>query len=79
LAFLASTAPIEPAAPALFSTITVWPSSAVIFSATLRPMMSVGPAAANGTTSLIGRSVGYLPWARTTAGAARRLAPAMMT
>jgi hypothetical protein len=70
LAFLTSTAPIEPAAPALLSTIMVWPRRAVIFSAVLRPMISVGPAGANGTTRRMIRS-GYLPSARTIAGAAK--------
>jgi hypothetical protein len=43
------------AAPALFSTTTGWPSRAASFSATTRPMASVPPPAANGTTRVIVR------------------------
>src|SRR5438876_9169439 len=71
-------APIAPAAPALLSTIMVWPSRAVIFSAVMRPMMSVGPAGAKGITSRTVRS-GYLACARTSEGAARVLSPATRT
>jgi len=65
---------MTPAPPALFSTIIVWPSVAVILSAIMRPMMSVGPAGANGTTSRTVRS-GYLSWARASDGAASAPAP----
>src|SRR6218665_817434 len=49
-------AAMAPLAPALFSTITVRPSSADIFCATTRAMPSLPPPAAVGTTSVMGRS-----------------------
>src|SRR5262249_34719302 len=47
-----------PPAPSLFSTTTDWPSVLLIDAAIERPTTSVGPPAANGTTSVTGR-VGY--------------------
>src|SRR5215203_5054385 len=42
-------------APGRFSTITGWPKSSLIFCATMRVRMSVGPPAGNGTMMRIGR------------------------
>src|SRR5262249_11492653 len=42
-------------APGRFSTTTGWPKSSLIFCATIRDRMSVGPPAGNGTTMRIGR------------------------
>src|SRR5215218_6851310 len=42
-------APIEPAAPPLFSTMTVWPHLAPSFWATMRAPVSVPPPGGNGT------------------------------
>src|SRR6478736_10321646 len=44
-----------PAAPAVFSTSTVWPSVLPMRSASSRAMVSVGPPAENGTTRVTGR------------------------
>src|SRR3954463_15347699 len=44
-----------PAAPVVFSTTTVWPRLVRNRSAKMRAMVSVGPPAANGTTSVTGR------------------------
>jgi len=41
-------------APRLFSTTTAWPSALPIGTASARATTSVGPPAANGTTSVIG-------------------------
>jgi hypothetical protein len=43
-----------PAAPALFSTSTCWPRIWLSFSATMRALVSVTPAVANGTISRMG-------------------------
>src|SRR5947207_12066835 len=45
-----------PPAPALFSTITLWPSVSVSDIASVRAMASVGPPGGKGTTKLMGRS-----------------------
>jgi hypothetical protein len=42
--------PVEPPAPGTFSTTNCWPSALLKMSATIRPVMSAGPPAANGTT-----------------------------
>jgi hypothetical protein len=47
--------PIAPTAPPTFSTMTDWPRSRLNWSAARRPMMSVLPPGAKGTTILIGR------------------------
>src|SRR5687767_14190029 len=57
-----------PEAPALFSTTTGCPSRFESASATTRPLVSVTPPGANGTTSRIGRS-GYWAWAPIAAAA----------
>ena len=44
-----------PPAPPAFSTITCWPKISDRRAATIRPMMSAPPPAANGTTKVIGR------------------------
>jgi hypothetical protein len=49
-------APSVPPAPPTFSTTICWPRSFDIASATRRVTVSVGPPAANGTTTVIGRS-----------------------
>src|SRR6476659_879980 len=49
-------APIAPLAPATFSTMTGWPSTAVSRSLAIRAMVSVFPPAAYGTTAVIGRA-----------------------
>src|SRR6478672_10394769 len=51
-----------PPAPTAFSTVTVWPSDFDIGTAIMRATTSVGPPAANGTTSAIGWS-GQGAWA----------------
>jgi hypothetical protein len=56
-ALIISSAPMEPPPPALFSTTTVCPSAAPIFSLTMRATMSVVPPGAKGTirrTGLLG-------------------------
>src|SRR5580700_3830245 len=50
--------PILPPAPDLFSVMMLPPIAGARFCARIRAMMSVGPAGANGTMILIGRS-GY--------------------
>src|SRR5688500_4936741 len=45
-------------APTRLSTMICWPRPSLIFEATVRPMMSTPPPAANGTTIRIGRT-GY--------------------
>src|SRR5438445_12732863 len=47
--------PTRPPMPPLFSTTTCWPSSADRPRARVRPNMSEGPPAANGTYKVIGR------------------------
>src|SRR5690606_30975607 len=54
--------PVEPPAPALFSTTMDWPSSRLPYSATRRAARSVEPPGAKGTISLTGR-FGYGAWA----------------
>ena len=54
-------AAMVPPAPTVFSTSTVWPSVLPMGMAIRRATASVGPPAANGTTSEIGRS-GKVPW-----------------
>src|SRR2546423_12104730 len=44
-----------PPAPAVFSTMTGWPNDALMPSAMIRPITSVDPPGASGTTSVIGR------------------------
>src|SRR5262245_24303733 len=44
-----------PPAPPTFSTTTVWPSNSPMRCATMRPMVSCGPPAANGMTMVTGR------------------------
>src|SRR2546423_8858246 len=44
-----------PPAPAVFSTMTGWPNDARMPSAMIRPITSVDPPGASGTTSVIGR------------------------
>ena len=46
--------PIEPAAPATFSTTKDWPSDSFMRSASIRASVSAGPPAANGTTMVTG-------------------------
>src|SRR3954470_4557019 len=53
-------APLAPLAPATFSTMTGWPSTAVRRSLALRAMVAVFQPAADGTTAVIGR-VGQSP------------------
>ncbi|MNL45221.1 hypothetical protein D3C87_1678520 [compost metagenome] len=55
-------APMMPAAPARFSTMTCWPSLAAILSAISRAAMSVVPPGAAGMIRVIGRS-GQAAWA----------------
>src|ERR1035438_4061241 len=57
-------APIDPAAPLLFSMITPWPHLAPSFWATMRAPVSVPPPGGNGTIRVTGR-VGYAPCADT--------------
>ena len=54
--FLTCTAPMAVSAPGRFSTTTGCPQSSLIFCATTRERMSVGPPAEKGTTSATGRS-----------------------
>src|SRR3954465_7436397 len=48
--------PMLPPAPVTFSTTTVWPRLFVIRSAMIRAIVSVGPPAENGTTTVTGRT-----------------------
>src|SRR5215469_18113899 len=48
-----------PPAPVTFSTMTGWPSELFIRSANTRPIVSVTPPTANGTTIMMGRD-GYV-------------------
>ena len=47
--------PVVPPAPTTFSITMVWPSVFDMWSVTMRAMTSVGPPAANGTMTVIGR------------------------
>jgi hypothetical protein len=64
-------APMMPPPPALFSTTTVWPSTAPSFSASVRATMSVVPPGAKGTTSRTGL-LGQAVWAEAIKGRASR-------
>src|SRR5262249_51464662 len=48
--------PVEPPAPATFSTTSFWPRWPAIASAMMRPVVSAAPPGANGTMTVIGRS-----------------------
>ena len=48
-------APTMPPAPGMLSTMTCWPSSSVIRGERMRATTSIGPPAANGTTTVGGR------------------------
>jgi hypothetical protein len=53
LARAARSAPVVPPAPATFSTTALPPRWRVRMSATMRPVMSAGPPAANGTMTVM--------------------------
>jgi len=55
LARAARVVPVVPPAPATFSTGNCWPDARENWSATMRPVMSAGPPAANGTTIVTAR------------------------
>ena len=63
-----------PPAPALFSTMKVWPKALPSSGARARARMSVVPPAAKGTTMRTGL-VGQAPWARSQCGATTPAAP----
>jgi hypothetical protein len=46
---------VVPPAPTTFSTMSCWPSVRDMCSETMRAMTSVGPPAANGTITVMGR------------------------
>src|SRR6185503_14603544 len=63
--------PMSPTAPALFSTITVWPNFLPSSAASNRPSRSFGPPGGNGTMMVMVRS-GQAAWARSPTTAASR-------